>query len=301
LARTSSGGTTAWYLPDKLGTVRDIVDGSGNELDHIVYDSFGNITTETNAANGDRFKFGGMEFDSVTGQYYDNARWYGSATGRFDIQDPMGFAAGDADLYRYVANDPIGEVDPSGLEDVPEPRVTPVGISGNPTPDQQALIKEAKSIVKEMYEKSPSYRRVLDGTSGKVTLNFTPDPTRVGTHSFDSVIIYATHPEIKFTSGPVRKSIIQDVAAHEQIHSFIDTHPHTDLDHNKSPDNSKKSPFPLFDYMNKNHPDPGNSRLMDHRKSDYPNRYLDIGPRSIGLIKQVQQEVTSHSQNKPTP
>ena len=65
LARTSSGGTTAWYLPDKLGSVRDIVSTSGTELDHIVYDSFGNIVTETDAANGDRFKFAGMQYDSA--------------------------------------------------------------------------------------------------------------------------------------------------------------------------------------------------------------------------------------------
>ncbi len=63
LARTSSSGTTAWYLPDNLGSVRDIVNTSGTELDHVVYDSFGNIVTETNAANGDRFKFAGMEYD----------------------------------------------------------------------------------------------------------------------------------------------------------------------------------------------------------------------------------------------
>ena len=79
LARTSSGGTTAWYLTDKLGSVRDIVSTTGTELDHIVYDSFGNIVTETNAANGDRFKFAGMEYDSVTGQYYDQARSYSPA------------------------------------------------------------------------------------------------------------------------------------------------------------------------------------------------------------------------------
>jgi YD repeat-containing protein len=63
LARTSSGGTTAWYLPDKLGSVRDIVSAAGTELDHIVYDSFGNIVTETDTANGDRFKYAGMQND----------------------------------------------------------------------------------------------------------------------------------------------------------------------------------------------------------------------------------------------
>ena len=44
LARTSSGGTTAWYLTDKLDSVRDVVSSAGSVLDHVVYDSFGNIT-----------------------------------------------------------------------------------------------------------------------------------------------------------------------------------------------------------------------------------------------------------------
>jgi hypothetical protein len=41
--------------------------------------------------------------------------------------DPLGFAAGDANLYRYVGNDPTGMVDPSGLE--PPDKTTVVGIS----------------------------------------------------------------------------------------------------------------------------------------------------------------------------
>ena len=117
LARTSSGGATAWYMTDKLGSVRDIVNAtSGADLDHIVYDSFGNILTETNATNGDRFKFAGMEYDSVTGQYYDRARDYDSAIGRFMAQDPSGFGAGDVDLYRYVNDSPTNGTDPTGLQ-----------------------------------------------------------------------------------------------------------------------------------------------------------------------------------------
>ena len=116
LARTSSGGATAWYLTDKLGSVRDIVSSSGTVLDHVVYDSFGNIVSETNASNGDRFKYAGMEYDSVTGQYYDRARYYNPLTGRFEIQDPKGFGAGDTDLYRYVGNDPANATDPSGMD-----------------------------------------------------------------------------------------------------------------------------------------------------------------------------------------
>ncbi len=96
LARTNSSGTTAWYLTDKLGSVHDIVESvSGGKLDHIVYDAFGNIVTETNATNGDRFKYAGMEYDSTTKQYYDRARDYDATIGRFMSLDPLGLAAGD--------------------------------------------------------------------------------------------------------------------------------------------------------------------------------------------------------------
>jgi RHS repeat-associated protein len=117
LARTSSGGTTAWYLTDKLDSVDNIVSSSGTVLDTIVYDSFGNITAQSNASNGDRFKFAGMQYDSTTGQYYDHARAYDQSLGRFTSLDPMGFAAGDMDLYRYVANDPTHATDPTGFSE----------------------------------------------------------------------------------------------------------------------------------------------------------------------------------------
>ena len=115
LARTSSGGTTAWYLPDKLGSVRDIVSTTGTELDHIAYDSFGNIVTETNAANGDRFKFAGMQFDSASSLYFDRREVVHRERGRFVSLDPTGFSAGDTDLYRYAGNDASNAVDPTGL------------------------------------------------------------------------------------------------------------------------------------------------------------------------------------------
>ena len=74
LARTSASGVTAWYLTDRLGSVRDIVNTSGTVIDHVVYDSYGNILSETSPSNGDRFKFTGMEWDAAIGQYYDHAR-----------------------------------------------------------------------------------------------------------------------------------------------------------------------------------------------------------------------------------
>jgi RHS repeat-associated protein len=117
LARETSGGTVAWYLQDRLGTVRDIVDNTGALIDHIDYGVFGNVLSESSSVNGDRFKFAGMQYDAVVGSYCDNARWYDPRLGRFVSPDPMRFTAGDADLYRYVGNGASDQIDPTGFAD----------------------------------------------------------------------------------------------------------------------------------------------------------------------------------------
>jgi RHS repeat-associated protein len=116
LGQTSSSGSTEWYLTDQLGSVVAIASTSA-VLDQITYDPFGNIVTQTNATDAVRFGFAGMEYDSVTGLYYDHARYYDAAIGRFTTQDPKSFSAGDTNLYRYVGNAPTADVDPSGLID----------------------------------------------------------------------------------------------------------------------------------------------------------------------------------------
>ena len=40
---------------------------------------------------------------------------YDPSIGRWFTEDPIEFEGGDADLYRYVGNDPTNAIDPSGL------------------------------------------------------------------------------------------------------------------------------------------------------------------------------------------
>jgi RHS repeat-associated protein len=113
LARQTSAGV-AWYLDDREGTVRDLVDNSGAVIDHVDYGAFGAVTGETAPAAGDRFKYAGMEYNSAIALYYDRARWYDADAGRFIREDHIGFAGGDANLYRYAGNGPTNGVDPTG-------------------------------------------------------------------------------------------------------------------------------------------------------------------------------------------
>ncbi len=116
LARVSGTGTAAWYLTDRQGSVRNIVNYAGSAaLDTISYDAYGNKTSETSPANGDRYGYTGQQFDAAVGLQLNDARYYDAATGRWQSQDPLRFAAGDPNLYRYVGNSPTNGTDPSGL------------------------------------------------------------------------------------------------------------------------------------------------------------------------------------------
>ena len=116
LARESSGETVAWYLPDRLGTIRDLINNSGSIIDHIDFSAFGTVLDQSDPSEGDRMMgFAGMELDSVTGMNLAVYRVQDPGTGRWTSQDPLGLGAGDADLYRYVGNGPINAADPLGL------------------------------------------------------------------------------------------------------------------------------------------------------------------------------------------
>lgn len=107
-------GQTQWMLADNQGSIRQITDDSGTVLNQIDYDSFGNINSQSNPTAFFRFGYTGREWDSETGQYYYRARYYDPKVGQFISQDPIGFAARDANLYRYVGNSPTNGTDPSG-------------------------------------------------------------------------------------------------------------------------------------------------------------------------------------------
>jgi YD repeat-containing protein len=48
LARYRPAEGTAWYLTDHLGTVRDLVNAAGAVINHLAYDSFGQLLSQTN-------------------------------------------------------------------------------------------------------------------------------------------------------------------------------------------------------------------------------------------------------------
>jgi RHS repeat-associated protein len=117
-ARIGTSADQHWLLTDRLGSVRHVVNSTGAAEDTITYGGFGNITSETNPTNRGRYAWTGRELDVETGLQYNRARYYDPATGRWISQDPLGFDAGDSNLYRYIWNKPTSGADPSGLDNL---------------------------------------------------------------------------------------------------------------------------------------------------------------------------------------
>jgi len=119
-----SGGVrdVLWAMTDHQGSVRDlarVTAGTASVVNHIVYDAFGKTVSETDTAIAHLYGYTGRELDKETGLQYNRARYLDLALARFISQDPIGFAAGDANLYRYVGNKPTMATDPSGLWEEP--------------------------------------------------------------------------------------------------------------------------------------------------------------------------------------
>jgi RHS repeat-associated protein len=137
LARDTPTGGVAWYLGDRLRTIRDLINNSGTVIDHIDYGAFGNVIDETNQSTGDRFKYTGMQYDVAVPIYFDSARWYDLASARFTSQDPGEFGSGDTNFYRYVANQPTNLFDFNGLaaDDPDNQSMFANGLVASPTPN----------------------------------------------------------------------------------------------------------------------------------------------------------------------
>jgi RHS repeat-associated protein len=119
ITNPSSAGNVLWALGDHLGTIRDLVDFNGSTYsitNHRVYDSFGRLTSETNAAVDMVFAYTGKYFDEVTQLSNHWNRWYDPQSGKWISEDPIGFGGNDANLSRYVGNNATQSLDPRGLD-----------------------------------------------------------------------------------------------------------------------------------------------------------------------------------------
>jgi RHS repeat-associated protein len=102
------------------------VDPWGAVVERYVYDPYGAVTVlnanwAARAGNASayewRYLHQGGRYEAYVGLYEFRHRDYRPSLGRWLQRDPLGFAAGDMNLYRSEHNNPVNRLDPLGLEE----------------------------------------------------------------------------------------------------------------------------------------------------------------------------------------
>ena len=113
------------YMYNGHGDVTALLGEDGTVKGTYYYDAFGNIIEQTGNVNNN-ITYAGYQYDSETGLYYLNARYYDSKIARFLTQDTYTGDPNDPlslNLYTYCHNEPVMYVDPSGHAEINDSKI----------------------------------------------------------------------------------------------------------------------------------------------------------------------------------
>ena len=120
LSRSEPSGNPAYYAFAANANTRQLVNSSGGAACDYVYGPFGTALWKREGVSNP-FQFVG-EFGVqtlVNGPQFMRARYYSTATGRFLSSDLIGIVGG-MNLYSYTLNNPLSQIDPVGLDSLPQ-------------------------------------------------------------------------------------------------------------------------------------------------------------------------------------
>jgi RHS repeat-associated protein len=110
LRQSSAATGNLYFHQDHLGSTAALTSVSGNVVEQMQYEAFGDSATDSLT----RYGYTGRERDGVTKLMYYRARWYDTQQGRFLTEDPIGLKGG-LNTYSYGLNRPLSSIDPKGL------------------------------------------------------------------------------------------------------------------------------------------------------------------------------------------
>jgi RHS repeat-associated protein len=112
-----AGGTSYYYVRDRLGSVQQLVSAGGVVAAQYAYDPVGNSTTVSGAVVSD-IGYAGYFHHAASGLDFTLYRAYDPSHVRWLNRDPIG-EWGGVNLYAYVHGNPLNSIDPLGLWDWP--------------------------------------------------------------------------------------------------------------------------------------------------------------------------------------
>lgn len=114
LAAIRSGGSTYYCHSNLLGSVTEITGSGGAAVNPYTYDQEGSVVSRRESI-ANPFTYAGIYglVADGNGLIYGRARYVSAATDSFISKDPAGTRY-DSNLYRYLGNDPVNNVDLTG-------------------------------------------------------------------------------------------------------------------------------------------------------------------------------------------
>ena len=120
--RDTSSGQRLYVQQDANWNVTALVDTSGNVQERYAYDPYGKpsiLDPSWNARTSSLFSwlylYQGGRYDTTSGLYNFRNRDLSPTLGRWMEQDPVGYSAGDNNLYGDEGSDPTTTTDPAGM------------------------------------------------------------------------------------------------------------------------------------------------------------------------------------------
>jgi RHS repeat-associated protein len=180
------GGQSAdeyFYVNDRLGSVRQVIDNGGIVVRNYTYSPFGQLL-ESGAKVGapsNPFVFTGQWFDSEIAQYYLRARMYDPQLMRFTSRDPVRGKFNhpmSLHVYLYCLNDPVNWIDPTGesrlVELMTSAKVWAMGVASSGMGHLQQALGWARRVIQQVSQanliRSVMYRGQAIWTKGNVQL-----------------------------------------------------------------------------------------------------------------------------------
>jgi len=167
-----------FYLHDRLGSVRQVIDVNASVKHLYTYGPFGKkLESDSDPDNLENsFQFTGLFYDEEIEQSYARARQYKPQIYRFTSYDPViGDFTNPATLhpYLYCLNDPINNTDPTGETTKEEVTVTTTvgsGMAAAGSPQALSILNRVKDFANTMSQRNWIYGETITKAGDRINL-----------------------------------------------------------------------------------------------------------------------------------